>query len=141
MGGCASTCWQPSTALHLIPLEPLQHVNLAAVQKKIIKGKLAPFHPGVEDAEDADLALDECPICFMFFPILNTSVCCGKRICTTCMLMCQVGHAAAASLPPAAAAAAAAAGAPPRPAPPRPRPRPAPPCTPAAAAARRPAWR
>jgi hypothetical protein len=32
---------------------------------------------------------EECPICFLFYPVLNSSRCCNKRVCTECFL--QVG--------------------------------------------------
>lgn len=30
--------------------------------------------------------LEECPICFMGYPMLNTSICCLQRVCTECFL-------------------------------------------------------
>ncbi|MCO5611062.1 hypothetical protein L7F22_065312 [Adiantum nelumboides] len=45
----------------------------------ILNGQLAPCFPG---AEDLGLELDECPICFLFYPSLNRSKCCTKGICT-----------------------------------------------------------
>lgn len=30
--------------------------------------------------------LEECPICFLYYPVLNTSLCCQKRVCTECFL-------------------------------------------------------
>jgi hypothetical protein len=30
--------------------------------------------------------LEECPICFLHYPALNTSDCCTQRICTECIL-------------------------------------------------------
>lgn len=34
--------------------------------------------------------MEECPICFLSYPLLNTSRCCGKRVCTECFLQARV---------------------------------------------------
>jgi hypothetical protein len=54
------------------------------VKKLINKKKIAPRYPGRED-QGPDL--DECPICFLWYPGgLNRSKCCGQSICTECFL-------------------------------------------------------
>ncbi|MGB1598478.1 MAG: hypothetical protein ACPIOQ_37330 [Promethearchaeia archaeon] len=55
-----------------------------AVKKLIQKKKVAPRYPG---REDAGPDLDECPICFLWYPGgLNRSKCCKQPICTECYL-------------------------------------------------------
>ena len=34
--------------------------------------------------------LEECPICMMFYPLMNTSSCCKTRVCTECFLQARV---------------------------------------------------
>uniref|UniRef100_A0A0A9DC14 Protein SIP5 n=1 Tax=Arundo donax TaxID=35708 RepID=A0A0A9DC14_ARUDO len=50
----------------------------------IRRGDLAPCFDAAEDAVDGQA--EECPICFYFYPSLNRSKCCSKRICTECFL-------------------------------------------------------
>ncbi|EKX51427.1 hypothetical protein GUITHDRAFT_65890 [Guillardia theta CCMP2712] len=50
------------------------------VKKLINKKKVAPRYPG---REEPGPDLDECPICFLWYPGgLNRSKCCKKPICT-----------------------------------------------------------
>jgi len=54
------------------------------VKKLINKKKVAPRYPG---REEPGPDLDECPICFLWYPGgLNRSKCCKKPICTECFL-------------------------------------------------------
>eukprot|EP00285_Hemiselmis_virescens_P003568 CAMPEP_0173412382 /NCGR_PEP_ID=MMETSP1356-20130122/79349_1 /TAXON_ID=77927 ORGANISM="Hemiselmis virescens, Strain PCC157" /NCGR_SAMPLE_ID=MMETSP1356 /ASSEMBLY_ACC=CAM_ASM_000847 /LENGTH=166 /DNA_ID=CAMNT_0014374265 /DNA_START=33 /DNA_END=529 /DNA_ORIENTATION=+ len=54
------------------------------VKKLINKKKIAPRYPGREE-QGPDL--DECPICFLWYPGgLNRSKCCRQSICTECFL-------------------------------------------------------
>lgn len=53
------------------------------LRRLILNGQLAPCYPG---AEEFAPELDECPICFMFYPSLNRSTCCSKSVCTECYL-------------------------------------------------------
>ncbi|AQL02006.1 Protein SIP5 [Zea mays] len=64
-------------------LYPHPDIDLRKLRRLILEAKLAPCHPGADDAR-ADL--DECPICFLFYPSLNRSKCCAKGICTECFL-------------------------------------------------------
>jgi len=59
--------------------------DLKAVKRLILGKRLAPLFPGQEECTDGDL--EECPICFLFYPGgLNRSTCCKKGICTECFL-------------------------------------------------------
>ncbi|XP_076897523.1 E3 ubiquitin-protein ligase DA2-like [Bidens hawaiensis] len=53
------------------------------LRKLILDSKLAPCYPG---ADDRGCDLEECPICFLYYPSLNRSSCCMKAICTECFL-------------------------------------------------------
>ncbi|KAF7836532.1 E3 ubiquitin-protein ligase DA2L [Senna tora] len=63
-------------------------VDHKKLRKLILESKLAPCYPGDEDcAHD----LEECPICFLYYPSLNRSRCCTKSICTAeCFLQMKV---------------------------------------------------
>lgn len=63
-----------------------QHKNVdhKKLRKLILDSKLAPCYPGDEDYGGCDL--EECPICFLYYPSLNRSRCCMKGICTECFL-------------------------------------------------------
>uniref|UniRef100_A0A061R3V2 Ring u-box domain-containing protein n=1 Tax=Tetraselmis sp. GSL018 TaxID=582737 RepID=A0A061R3V2_9CHLO len=66
---------------------PTSDVNLKKLRRLILKGKLAPCYPAQEEEPKLnDEALDECPICFQYYPSINRSRCCGKGICTECFL-------------------------------------------------------
>eukprot|EP01089_Gocevia_fonbrunei_P002222 TRINITY_DN12216_c0_g1_i2.p1 TRINITY_DN12216_c0_g1~~TRINITY_DN12216_c0_g1_i2.p1 ORF type:complete len:367 (-),score=78.37 TRINITY_DN12216_c0_g1_i2:99-1199(-) len=55
------------------------------IKKWIIEKKVAPLYPGQEEKTNREL--DECPICFLYYPGgLNRSKCCNKEICTECFL-------------------------------------------------------
>ncbi|KAL4313147.1 hypothetical protein GQ457_01G003180 [Hibiscus cannabinus] len=58
-------------------------VDIKKLRKLILESKLAPCYPG-DDECCSDL--EECPICFLYYPSLNRSRCCMKSICTECFL-------------------------------------------------------
>lgn len=66
-------------------------VDPRKLKRLILNGQLAPCFPG---AEDYAVDLDECPICFLFYPSLNRSKCCTKGICTECFLQIKSPHSA-----------------------------------------------
>ncbi|KAJ4788933.1 Protein SIP5 [Rhynchospora pubera] len=53
------------------------------LRKLILESKLAPCYPG---DDECSVDLEECPICFLYYPSLNRSKCCMKGICTECFL-------------------------------------------------------
>lgn len=59
-------------------------VDHKKLRKLILDSKLAPCYPGDDECGGCDL--DECPICFLYYPSLNRSRCCTKGICTECFL-------------------------------------------------------
>uniref|UniRef100_A0A7S1TCU7 RING-type domain-containing protein n=1 Tax=Compsopogon caeruleus TaxID=31354 RepID=A0A7S1TCU7_9RHOD len=54
------------------------------VRRLILRGRVAPRYPGAD--EPTEVQRDECLICFLYYPMLNSTVCCGKQICTECFL-------------------------------------------------------
>ncbi|XVE63251.1 hypothetical protein DITRI_Ditri07aG0004900 [Diplodiscus trichospermus] len=58
-------------------------VDIKKLRKLILESKLAPCYPG---DEECCCDLEECPICFLYYPSLNRSRCCMKSICTECFL-------------------------------------------------------
>ncbi|GMP71848.1 hypothetical protein CsSME_00030102 [Camellia sinensis var. sinensis] len=58
-------------------------VDHKKLRKLILDSKLAPCYPG---DEECGFDLEECPICFLYYPSLNCSRCCTKGICTECFL-------------------------------------------------------
>lgn len=64
-------------------LYSVDKVDLRKLRRLILDGKLAPCYPGREEGEE------ECPICFLHYPVLNNSKCCNKRVCTECFLQVQ----------------------------------------------------
>ncbi|XP_042478393.1 E3 ubiquitin-protein ligase DA2L isoform X2 [Macadamia integrifolia] len=64
-------------------------VDHKKLRKLILDSKLAPCYPG---DEDCTLDLEECPICFLYYPSLNRSRCCMKGICTECFLQMKPPH-------------------------------------------------
>ncbi|KAE8706141.1 interactor of constitutive active ROPs 1-like isoform X1 [Hibiscus syriacus] len=58
-------------------------VDIKKLRKLILESKLAPCYPGDEECCSD---LEECPICFLYYPSLNRSRCCLKSICTECFL-------------------------------------------------------
>ncbi|XP_010537678.1 PREDICTED: protein sip5-like isoform X2 [Tarenaya hassleriana] len=58
-------------------------VDIKKLRKLILESKLAPCYPGDEESFHD---LEECPICFLYYPSLNRSRCCMKSICTECFL-------------------------------------------------------
>ncbi|XP_008789801.2 E3 ubiquitin-protein ligase DA2-like [Phoenix dactylifera] len=59
-------------------------VDYKKLRKLILSQKLAPCFDALDDPDLGDL--EECPICFFYFPSLNRSRCCSKGICTECFL-------------------------------------------------------
>ena len=55
MGSCVSSCTQPRVE-YLVPEQPIEHVDIKGVKRRIKSGKLAPFYPGLDS--DVDAALD-----------------------------------------------------------------------------------
>ncbi|XP_043701795.1 E3 ubiquitin-protein ligase DA2L-like isoform X2 [Telopea speciosissima] len=64
-------------------------VDHKKLRKLILDSKLAPCYPGDEDCA---FDLEECPICFLYYPSLNRSRCCMKGICTECFLQMKPPH-------------------------------------------------
>ncbi|XP_011623651.1 uncharacterized protein LOC18434900 isoform X2 [Amborella trichopoda] len=64
-------------------------VDKKKLRKLILDSKLAPCFPG---DDDYSFDLEECPICFLFYPSLNRSRCCMKSICTECFLQMKPPH-------------------------------------------------
>ncbi|XP_078163205.1 E3 ubiquitin-protein ligase GW2-like [Carex rostrata] len=60
-------------------------VDYGRIRHLIRSRKLAPFFDASED-QGSGKNLEECPICFMYYPSLNRSRCCAKGICTECFL-------------------------------------------------------
>ncbi|CAI9787693.1 unnamed protein product [Fraxinus pennsylvanica] len=58
-------------------------VDHKKLRKLILDSKLAPCYPG---DDECGCDLEECPICFLYYPSLNRSRCCMKGICTECFL-------------------------------------------------------
>ncbi|KAK1616491.1 hypothetical protein QYE76_022008 [Lolium multiflorum] len=67
-------------------------IDQKKLRKLILEAKLAPCYPGADDAKGGHL--EECPICFLFYPSLNRSKCCSKGICTECFLQMKPTHTA-----------------------------------------------
>ncbi|GAX81168.1 hypothetical protein CEUSTIGMA_g8601.t1 [Chlamydomonas eustigma] len=88
-------------------------LDLKKLKRCIQEGKLAPCFPGCEEPaftdeykvlvlpivrkllkargqQSSQERLEECPICMMHYPLMNTSTCCGKRVCTECFLQVQM---------------------------------------------------
>ncbi|KAL1537640.1 E3 ubiquitin-protein ligase da2 [Salvia divinorum] len=65
-------------------------VDHKKLRKLILDSKLAPCYPG-DDGTACDL--EECPICFLYYPSLNRSRCCTKGICTECFIQMKTPNA------------------------------------------------
>jgi len=59
--------------------------DLKFLRRMVLNRKIAPLYPGKEQ-HDAEEDLEECPICFLYYPGLNRSNCCKKGICTECYI-------------------------------------------------------
>ncbi|KAJ9537820.1 hypothetical protein OSB04_030553 [Centaurea solstitialis] len=66
-------------------------VDHKKLRKLILDSKLAPCYPG---EDDFICDLEECPICFLYYPSLNRSRCCMKGICTECFLQMKTPNSA-----------------------------------------------
>lgn len=70
-------------------------VDHKKLRKLILDSKLAPCYPGLDDPTvTSNFDLDECPICFLYYPSLNRSRCCMKGICTECFLQMKTPNSA-----------------------------------------------
>ncbi|KAG2657412.1 E3 ubiquitin-protein ligase GW2 isoform X1 [Panicum virgatum] len=67
-------------------------IDQKKLRKLILEAKLAPCYPGADDAAAGGGDLEECPICFLYYPSLNRSKCCSKGICTECFLQMKPTH-------------------------------------------------
>ncbi|KAL8137591.1 hypothetical protein V2J09_003592 [Rumex salicifolius] len=65
-------------------LYPIKDVDYKKLRKLILESKLAPCYSGVDECDSG--LLEECPICFLYYPTLNRSRCCSKSMCTECFL-------------------------------------------------------
>ncbi|GIL77996.1 hypothetical protein Vretimale_7393 [Volvox reticuliferus] len=88
-----SCFWPPGPKIPEEYLRPqglysLERVDLKKLKRLIQNQQLAPCHPGVEEPRPGQ-DLEECPICFLHYPVLNSSLCCQKRVCTECFLQVQ----------------------------------------------------
>lgn len=54
------------------------------VARLILRGDLAPRYPGQD--ERSKEAPEECPICLLCYPTLNTAKCCQAMLCSECYL-------------------------------------------------------
>ncbi|WOL13497.1 protein SIP5-like [Canna indica] len=63
-------------------------VDYNKLRKLILARKLAPCFDALEEPPNQQHPrdLEECPICFFYYPSLNRSRCCSKGICTECFL-------------------------------------------------------
>lgn len=68
------------------------NIDYKKLRKLILSHKLAPCFDGAEDST-LNSDLEECPICFFFYPSLNRSRCCSKGICTECFLQMNPSNA------------------------------------------------
>eukprot|EP00798_Chlamydomonas_sp_ICE-L_P018491 gene18491-24989_t len=89
-----------------------EKIDLKKLKRLIHEGKLVPCFPGAEEPQAGPEinsqralvrkilrskgvedtlgdTLEECPICFLHYLVLNTSRCCSKRVCTECFLQVQ----------------------------------------------------
>ncbi|CAL9071141.1 unnamed protein product [Musa textilis] len=61
-------------------------VDYKKLRKLILARKLAPCFDALDELPHHPRDLEECPICFFYYPSLNRSRCCSKGICTECFL-------------------------------------------------------
>jgi len=54
----------------------------AKAKELVLDGTIAPFEDGIDSDETSDL--DTCSICYLGFPALNLTKCCGNGICSNC---------------------------------------------------------
>jgi len=62
-------------------LYPQRDWDERSLKKMVQKGKIAPFYQGMTEAQSGS-ALEECPICMLWYDALNRSNCCQKPICS-----------------------------------------------------------
>mmetsp|Transcript_5112 Transcript_5112/g.15374 ORF Transcript_5112/g.15374 Transcript_5112/m.15374 type:complete len:463 (-) Transcript_5112:1653-3041(-) len=84
---CVMLCWEGRSML--------KDSEVKKLKKKVLTGKLAPFYPGIDGDEvgvSSSSDSEECPICFLSYPALNRSKCCGKGICSECFVQLKVSN-------------------------------------------------
>eukprot|EP01101_Sappina_pedata_P002678 TRINITY_DN12897_c0_g1_i1.p1 TRINITY_DN12897_c0_g1~~TRINITY_DN12897_c0_g1_i1.p1 ORF type:complete len:235 (-),score=43.39 TRINITY_DN12897_c0_g1_i1:47-751(-) len=54
------------------------------IKRMVVDKKVAPIFKGAGDPPGDEW--DECPLCFLNYPLLNKLVCCRKYLCTECYL-------------------------------------------------------
>eukprot|EP00210_Caulerpa_lentillifera_P000197 g192.t1 len=62
--------------------------DVRVFKKMVLRGRLAPFYPGFEDSNAAP-GLEECPICCLYYRVMNKTKCCRQRICSECIARIQ----------------------------------------------------
>lgn len=67
-------------------------------KKLVVRGRLAPFYPGDDEptprgnvnhpSQNLFISLQsmECPICCMYYHVMNKTRCCGQRLCSECIV-------------------------------------------------------
>jgi len=68
-----------------------QEWDVKLIKKIILEKKLAAFFPSFDDITMKN-DLEECPICFLYYPGgLNRAKCCKKGLCTECFIQIKKG--------------------------------------------------
>ncbi|KAJ8904799.1 hypothetical protein NDN08_001314 [Rhodosorus marinus] len=70
MGCCVSRSEEVASSLHPVAEKVAWHLVAPNVEGQDEKSRKYP---------------EECPICMMYFPALNSHACCGQKICTKCL--------------------------------------------------------
>jgi len=80
--------------------QSLEASDARLFKKLVQRGRLAPFYPGhgEQNAEatvntfpspcltSSPMQLMECPICCVYYSVMNKTKCCGQRICSECIV-------------------------------------------------------
>lgn len=75
--------------LHIEHSHLKEFVDLRKLTKLIKSGRLAPLYPHELSAAQQPDGGEECPICTVTFPSMNTASCCAARVCTECFVYHQ----------------------------------------------------
>jgi len=85
---------------YLLPQAPYSKTawDSKLLKKSVMEKRLAPFFPGAE--EKASVEMEECPICFLYYPGgLNRAKCCKKGVCSECYIQIKKGQNSVTSCP------------------------------------------